>query len=128
MASERAAKGRDGRWYLSHDADVVHENADEAVHPCEDACTRIIALLPDEEMKTVFRLCAEGERRTSIFASALGLSDLGVTEQNLRIKRAKDRMKKYLTRHECIRAIGRAAVAKGDLADGAPRENRGHAI
>jgi hypothetical protein len=111
--SERAARQRERRWYDNYVATLDQETPDQADRSCEHACARIVALLPDEEMRTIFRLCADGERQTSVFASALGLSNLEPAEQCRRIKRAKDRMKKYVSRHEVIRAIGRAAVTPG---------------
>ncbi len=46
----------------------------------------------------VIMLMAQGERRTSVFANVLGISDLAVTEQRKRVKQAKDRLRLWLKR------------------------------
>jgi DNA-directed RNA polymerase specialized sigma24 family protein len=53
--------------------------------------------LTDLEVR-VLGLMRSGERKTSVFAKALGISDLPVEEQKSQVKRVKDRLKKRLKR------------------------------
>jgi hypothetical protein len=53
-----------------------------------------------ESDQRVLELMRRGERRTSVFAVAMGISHLPVAEQKREVKRAKDRLKKRLQRGE----------------------------
>lgn len=55
-----------------------------------------VSLSPTE--RAVFDLMAEGERRTEMYARALGLLDLPPPEQRRAVKRVKDRITKRLER------------------------------
>lgn len=50
------------------------------------------------EERRVLELMLDGERDSSVFAAALGLGDLPVQEQRLRVKQLKDRIKARLRR------------------------------
>ncbi|HEX7051028.1 MAG TPA: hypothetical protein VF188_12545 [Longimicrobiales bacterium] len=75
------------------------------------AIQAIARLLPDDRMRVVFRLMATGERRSAIFAAALGLTGSPMRQQQREVKREKDRFWKYVTRHSRIPAIARKALA-----------------
>jgi hypothetical protein len=51
-----------------------------------------------EEEQRVLDLMSAGERRTDVYAEALGLGELPAAEQERAVKRAKDRLKKRLER------------------------------
>lgn len=59
---------------------------------------RLREAFPDELDRRVIYLLLEGERSTSSYASALGISDLQADEQRAEVKRVKDRIKKRLAR------------------------------
>ncbi len=50
------------------------------------------------EERRVMDLMLDGERKTRVYAEALGLSGLPAAEQKREIKRVKDRLKKRLER------------------------------
>ena len=52
----------------------------------------------DEKELKVFRLMGQGERSTEVFADALGLGDLPLSETRKEVKRFKDRLKKRIER------------------------------
>lgn len=55
-------------------------------------------IVTDPRDREVMSLMVEGERKTSVFAEALGIAHLSVVEQAIAVKRHKDRLKKALTR------------------------------
>jgi RNA polymerase sigma-70 factor (ECF subfamily) len=59
---------------------------------------RLQEAFPDECDRRVIYLLLEGERSTSVYATALRISDLPVYEQRAEVKRVKDRIKKRLAR------------------------------
>lgn len=59
---------------------------------------RLREAFPDECDRRVIYLLLEGERSTSAYAAALGISDLPADEQRAEVKRVKDRIKKRLAR------------------------------
>ena len=59
---------------------------------------RAMALLADPADRKVFELRQAGERKTTLFADALGLAHLPAAEQRRAVKRAKDRIDKILVR------------------------------
>ena len=72
-----------------------------------EVCRTIGDALPDPRMQAIFRLCARGERTTSVFAAALGVERLPLMEQRRLIKREKDRLLKLLHRNHAVREIVR---------------------
>jgi len=82
---------------------LVDETADPAarVEREEDAAEReslltLDGLTPEEEQVLV--LLRRGERRTAVYAAALGILDRPVAVQTREVKRVKDRLKKRLER------------------------------
>ena len=61
---------------------------------------RIFALVPDPKDRAVLRLMLDGERSTSAFAHALGISHLAKREREEGVKRCKDRLIKHIRRSE----------------------------
>jgi len=51
-----------------------------------------------DEERECLRLIRDGERRTAVFASALGLAGLAPADQERRVKQVKDRVKRRLAR------------------------------
>ncbi|MBX6771848.1 MAG: sigma-70 family RNA polymerase sigma factor [Chloroflexi bacterium] len=63
----------------------------------EQVLPSVIAALTAEE-RVVLELMAQGERRTQVFAEALGIDGLSPADQRRRVKQLKDRLKKRLER------------------------------
>jgi len=63
----------------------------------EQVLPSVIAVLTAEE-RVVLELMAQGERRTQVFAEALGIDGLSPADQRRRVKQLKDRLKKRLER------------------------------
>jgi hypothetical protein len=107
--SER--RHRRGRcdWKLVEDSADVGKNTRRADDPAEAAAgaeearrrAAILAgvreALPETDRRAFDLLC-EGERRTAVFAEALGLSGRPREEQERGVKRVKDRLKKRAER------------------------------
>jgi RNA polymerase sigma-70 factor (ECF subfamily) len=57
-------------------------------------------LLPDQTDQQIFKLKAAGERRTQVFAEAMGITHLPVEQQRREVKKAKDRIDKVMGRRK----------------------------
>jgi hypothetical protein len=109
VASSRARVKRQQIWSLLHFRDGMSDPSE-----CEDAfvhaCKRIARILPDDKMREIFRLLAEGERSTSAYAAILGVGSRPVPEQRHAVKNAKDKLYKFLRRNRSIRLIAEEAL------------------
>ena len=63
---------------------------------------QLLALFEDPRDRRVVELRLQGERRTSEFAKALGISDLPIETQRREVKRAKDRIDKVISRKKGV--------------------------
>jgi len=59
---------------------------------------RVEQVIPDQTDRRVIELMLHGERRTAVFAEAMGVAHLGKDEQKRMVKRKKDQLKKRLQR------------------------------
>lgn len=75
---------------------TVEEQVDSRISP---VWPKIEALIPDPVDLEIVRLMMEKVRKTSAFASILGITHLSSEEQEQQVKRHKDRLKKRLKRH-----------------------------
>jgi DNA-directed RNA polymerase specialized sigma24 family protein len=75
---------------------ILIQNEDVANQ--ERLISRLMVMLPDPCDREILRLRLEGERKTEVFARAMGLSDLSLPEQRRLVKQAKDRIEKVLKR------------------------------
>ena len=98
-----AAEGRHRRGRIPWDAvelDASERNEEEEDEPLSlDApeLRAVIDALSDAE-RQVFDLMRGGERRTAVYAAVLGIADCSADEQEVEVKRAKDRIKARLKR------------------------------
>lgn len=60
----------------------------------------IFSVVQEPRDRAVLKLMMDGERKTSAFAVALGISHLSKREREHRVKQCKDRLIKYITRSE----------------------------
>lgn len=113
VAAETARRRRESRWAAERLAEARQPLAADGVGPREaiEEIWRLVAhLLPDERMRVVLRLRLQGERRTEVFAVALGLDSLKATEQRRAVKQEKDRLLKHMQRHEEVTRAVQAAL------------------
>lgn len=87
-------KGSVGDWLA--DPRAAPERRLDEIDPA--LLAGIAAALPEERDRRVFQLIVEGERRTAVFAAALGLDGHPLPEQRREAKRAKDRVLKRVQR------------------------------
>lgn len=103
LFSELKREGRHHSGRIPWDAVELHQS--DRNDPVDDdlpsldspALQAVITGLWDVERR-VFDLLMDGERDTPIFAAAMGLTDLPADEQEVEVKRAKDRIKARLKR------------------------------
>jgi RNA polymerase sigma-70 factor (ECF subfamily) len=92
-------------------AETAHQNVVELCPPTGNALQNAVLdtkqgldelarLLPDPTDQQVFKLKAMGERRTEIFAKAIGITHLPFEQQRREVKRAKDRIDKVMERRK----------------------------
>jgi hypothetical protein len=88
---------------------------DEAVEEAfRETCREIKSLLPEDE-RLIFPLWLRSERKTEVYAEALGIpSETPIAEQRRTVRRAKDRLSKRLRRSPTLRE--RAAALREALA------------
>jgi hypothetical protein len=60
---------------------------------------QLMSMLPNQQDRQILALRLQGERRTEAFAKILQISHLPIAEQRREVKRAKDRIDKFLRRH-----------------------------
>jgi DNA-directed RNA polymerase specialized sigma24 family protein len=99
----RQEKRRKIREEKSAELYPVVELSASAGNPSEDNENshrrhHLLALLKDTRDRQVLELRLQGERRTSEFAKALGISHLPIETQRLEVKKAKDRISKVISR------------------------------
>jgi len=75
----------------------MEEVADDLPTFDDPAVATEIASFTDRE-RQVFELMRDGEKRTSVFATILGIGDMPLEEQTREVKRVKDRIVKRLQR------------------------------
>jgi hypothetical protein len=83
---------------LGHPAANIIWNEENILNDATQAALEMA--LADPADRKVLQLMAMGERRTAVFAGAMGLSHLSAEQQRLEVKRAKDRIRKALQRHK----------------------------
>lgn len=95
----RHQKNREVRDCVELPADDGNSSTGDDDLPSFDApnLAAVIAAFSDPERR-VFDLMRGGERRTEVFAAALGIGDRPADEQEKEVKRAKDRIKVRLKR------------------------------
>lgn len=96
LESERRRRDREARYATDNGVITMSD-------PLLDAHDRPNALsgdvtIPSEE-REAYELWRKGERRTEVFAQALGLSSLALADQRREVKRFKDRLLKRIRRH-----------------------------
>jgi hypothetical protein len=106
--SERARRDRERDWSAFRLDDTRIRREDESV--VGRAITEIRERLSDDRLRIVFDLRARGERRTAVYARALGVEaeDSGMLRRS--IKREKDRLDKHLQRDPEVRRIAAEAL------------------
>lgn len=107
MASESARRAREKRWSQERPTEqpgtrIPPEEAiaaaDVVVRLGEEFAEQVPTFLKPDE-KLVFRLWLGGERRTEVFAGALGVPEsMPVKDQRREVKKVKDRLMKRLGR------------------------------
>lgn len=66
----------------------------------QDRVRDIFTVVQEPRDRAVLKLMMDGERKTSAFALALGISHLSKRERKRRVKQCKDRLIKYVRRSE----------------------------
>jgi hypothetical protein len=108
--SERARKERERAW--ARDGESTTTVSEEDFDRLRQAIAQIQELLPDDRLRKVFALRAGGERRTSVYADALGIELGEAANAAVVVKREKDRLDKHLRRDVRIRRIAGAALQR----------------
>lgn len=71
-----------------------------AVLDTKQGLDELARLLPDATDQQIFKLKFMGERRTEVFAEAMGITHLPVEQQRREVKKAKDRIDKIMERRK----------------------------
>jgi len=103
--SERARRHREASWQLLQAEEPGGLETLTAEPDKPRMIDHVEALLPDRNLRVVFRLWVAGERPTQAYAAALGISRLPIDVQRKRVNREKDRLLKYLQRNPTIRTV-----------------------
>jgi hypothetical protein len=104
LSGEKRRRYRELRsWRPSEDSSTAIMEQ-ESIEQLVDSIRRT---LPDKDMQAVFDTWIAGGRRSSAFARALGITDMGPAEQGKRVKRAKDRLLKHLRRSVAAHQLAR---------------------
>jgi hypothetical protein len=89
--------GRDRNNEQDAEFDLVEAWDDEESELLKDVRERMMSTFTPGEQRTLL-LMIEGERKTAVYAQALGIADLPELEQRRQVKQAKDRITKRLRR------------------------------
>lgn len=107
--SERARKEREAEWQsLRPPCQGIYSTGEIAEcrqRVAESVCEVILALLPDERMREIFRLRSKGDPSWASFAEALGIQGMPPEQQRLEIEREKDRFRKFVRRSSAIQRV-----------------------
>ena len=106
LRSETRRKAREAKALEAADQNVVElypatgNPQQNAVLDTKQGLAELVRSLPDPADQQVFQLKAMGERRTEIFAKAMGITHLPIEQQRREVKRAKDRIDKVMERRK----------------------------
>jgi hypothetical protein len=109
--SEDARRNREGWWETERrwnaEADPASLRgavaADEALEAAFQATCRDIESHLSEDERRIFPLWLSGERRTEVYAEALGIpSGISVGQERKRVNKVKDRLRKRLGRNAAL--------------------------
>jgi hypothetical protein len=100
VRNQQSCARRDSEWEMARRSWLPQQpQTRERQRAAHHAVVKICQVLPDARMKVVFRLRAQGEKRTAVYTRALGLGYLAGAQQVRVVKREKDRLDKWLLRH-----------------------------
>ncbi|MEX1183355.1 MAG: hypothetical protein WEF86_08970 [Gemmatimonadota bacterium] len=94
---------RERRWFESSISSREREWMDAREMQFGVFRRRVAELMPDDEMRSIFSCWLIGERDTQVYVEALGLADASDDVQHQSVKRAKDRLVKFLSRSRAVR-------------------------
>jgi DNA-directed RNA polymerase specialized sigma24 family protein len=97
VQEKRHQRGRMPWNHVEHSLLARNEEQNDMLWSDYPNLLNVIAAFDDTD-RQVFELMKDGERRTAVFAAALGLTDKPADEQIAMVKRAKDRIMARLRR------------------------------
>jgi DNA-directed RNA polymerase specialized sigma24 family protein len=89
---------RDGRRLRKVDSALISTDSYPSDSPLAGLVRQVVDAFPDKHDREIVTLLMQGQRSTTIYAQVLGLSGLSASEQEKRVNREKDRIRKRLRR------------------------------
>ncbi len=106
LRGETRRKAREAKAVETADQNVVELDPAKGnpqqneVLDTNQGLAKLARSLPDPTDQQVYKLKAMGERRTDIFAKAMGITHLPIEQQRREVKKAKDRIDKVMERRK----------------------------